>query len=151
MIKIATRCDLRWMIRRDMPDVMAIEAASFDYPWTEADFLTALRQKNCIGMVATADNRIVGYMVYELNKGKLPLLNFAVAPSHRRECIGQQMVRKLVDKLSQHGRRKITLTVRETNLAAQLFFHDHGFTATGVSRGHYEDSGEDGYEMEFRI
>ena len=48
----ATALHIRWMIRRDMPDVMGIEVASFEYAWTEDDFLRCLRQRNCIGMVA---------------------------------------------------------------------------------------------------
>ena len=44
-----TRVHIRWMIRRDMPEVLAIEHASFEYPWCEEEFLRVLRQRNCIG------------------------------------------------------------------------------------------------------
>ena len=30
-----TRVHIRWMIRRDMPEVLAIEHASFEHAWTE--------------------------------------------------------------------------------------------------------------------
>ena len=120
------RVHIRWMIRRDMPEVLRAEQASFDYSWTEDDFLRCLRQRNCIGMVAEHDERVVGFMIYELHKTKLHVLNFAVAPAWRRIGIGTQMVDKLVGKLSSHRRTKITLAVRETNLAAQLFFRDPG-------------------------
>ena len=48
------QCDvqIRWMIRRDMPEVLDIERLSFEFAWTEEDFLCCLRQRNCIGMVA---------------------------------------------------------------------------------------------------
>ena len=42
---------IRWMIRRDMPGVLEIEKLSFEYPWTEEDFIRCLRRRNCIGMV----------------------------------------------------------------------------------------------------
>ena len=53
------------MIRRDMPEVLAIEGESFEFPWLEDDFIHCLRQRNCIGMVAEHEDRVVGFMIYE--------------------------------------------------------------------------------------
>jgi ribosomal-protein-alanine N-acetyltransferase len=61
------------------------------------------------------------------------------------------MVSKLVGKLSSHRRSKITLAVRERNLAAQVFFRAQDFKATKVLRNYYEDSGEDAFQMEYRV
>ena len=149
--KDKVRVHIRWMIRRDMPEVLRAEQDSFDHAWTEDDFLRCLRQRNCIGMVAEHEDRVVGFMIYELHKTKLHVLNFAVAPAWRRVGVGTQMVTKLVGKLSSHRRTKITLAVRESNLPAQLFFRSQAFQATRVLRGYYEDSGEDAYLMHYRI
>ena len=129
MDKCGTGIHIRWMIRRDMPDVLRTETESFDYAWTEEDFLRCLRQRNCIGMVAEHNDRVVGFMIYELHKNKLHILNFAVHPGYRRFGVGAQMVAKLISKLSSHRRTRITLEVRETNLGAQLFFRSQGFLA----------------------
>lgn len=149
--KAQVRVHIRWMIRRDMPEVLQAEQESFEYSWTEEDFLRCLRQRNCIGMVAEAGEKVVGFMIYELHKSKLHILNFAVSPAQRRAGIGGQMVAKLVSKLSSHRRTRITLEVRETNLAAQLFFRSQGFRAVRVLRGYYEDSGEDAFLMQYRF
>ena len=61
------------------------------------------------------------------------------------------MVAKLISKLSSHRRTRITLEVRETNLAAQLFFRTQGFKAMRVLRTYYEDSGEDAFLMQYRL
>jgi ribosomal-protein-alanine N-acetyltransferase len=143
------RLHIRWMIRRDMAEVLKAEVASFEYAWTEEDFLRCLRQRNCIGMVAEIHDRIVGFMIYELHKSKLHVLNFAVAPQHRRTGIGRTMVKKLIGKLATHRRSKITLAVRERNLAAQLFFRGQEFKAVRVLRDYYEDSREDAFLMEY--
>lgn len=140
---------VRWMIRRDLPDVLGVEAVSFASPWSEDEFLGTLRQRNCIPMVAECGDRVVGFMVYELHKARLEVLNFAVGPEHRRRDIGSQMVRKLKSKLSTHRRRQVTATVRETNAAALGFFRGHGFLATKLLRGHYDDTGEDGIRLAF--
>jgi ribosomal-protein-alanine N-acetyltransferase len=137
------------MIRRDMPEVLAIEHASQEFPWCEEEFLRVLRQRNCIGMVAEHGERVVGFMIYELHKSKLQVLNFAVHPEHRRQDVGHQMVAKLVGKLSSHRRTRIALMLRETSLNAQLFFKIQGFRATEVVRDHFEDTGEDAYHMQY--
>src|SRR5690606_15685441 len=83
---------------------------------------------NCIGMVAEdAMGLVVGFMVYELHKRQLHLLKFAVAKRYRRLGVGAQMVAKLVGKLGPHLLTRIVLEVRESNLAAQLFFRAQGF------------------------
>src|SRR6476659_335692 len=149
--KEQVRVHIRWMIRRDMPEVLQTEQASFEFAWTEEDFLRCLRQRNCIGMVAEQGEKVVGFMIYELHKSRLNILNFAVSPAYRRVAIGTQMVAKLISKLSSHRRTRITLEVRETNLAAQLFFRAQGFKAIKVLRSFYEDSGEDAFLMQYRL
>ena len=129
-----TRVHIRWMIRRDMPEVLAIEHASFEFPWCEEDFLRCLRQRNCIGMVAEHGERIVGFMIYELHRNKIHVLDFATHPEFRRHGVGRQMVAKLVGKLSRQRRNRIALFVRETNLPAQFFFRVVGFRRRGDPR-----------------
>jgi len=141
---------IRWMIRRDMPSVLAIENQSFEFPWSEEEFIRALRQRNCIGMVAELNEVVVGFMIYELHKNRLHVLNFAVNQDFRRNGVGRSMIDKLIGKLSYQRRSRILLEVRETNLPAQLFFKSAGFQAVSVLRSFYEDSPEDAYVMQFR-
>ena len=148
-LKAQVRVHIRWMIRRDMPEVLAIEHASFEYPWCEEEFLRVLRQRNCIGMVAEYGERVVGFMIYELHKNKLHVLDFATHPEFRRQGVGHQMIGKLVGKLSSHRRTRIALYVRETNLASQLFYRVQGFRAVEVAREHYQDTGEDAFVMQY--
>ena len=144
-----TPVHIRWFIRGDMAKVLKIEHESFEFPRSEEDFLTCLRQRNCIGLVAECDQKIVGFMIYELHKSRLRILNFAVAAESRRMQVGTQMVQNLIGKLSPQRRTEIILEVRETNLAAQLFFQAHNFRAVTVLRGHYDDTTEDAYLMRY--
>jgi ribosomal-protein-alanine N-acetyltransferase len=140
---------VRWMIRRDMPEVLTIEREAFEFPWLDEDFTRCLRQRNCIGMVAEYADSVVAFMIYELHRSRLHVLNFAVLRSHRRLGIGTHMLRKLSAKLAPERRNRIALEVRETNLAAQLFFRASGFRATSVLKDFYQDTTEDAYLMEF--
>jgi len=144
------RVHIRWMIRRDMNEVLDIENESFEFPWSEEDFIRCLRQRNCIGMVADCDDEVAGFMIYELHKSRLHVLNFAVGAEFRRRGVAGQMIAKLQSKLSCQRRNRILLEVRETNLAAQLFFRQVGFRAVSVLRDFYDDTTEDAYLMQYR-
>ena len=139
---------IRWMIRRDMPEVLAIEQRSYVNPWIEEDFLHCLRQRNCVGMVAEIGELVVGHIVYELHTRILKVLNLAVHPHHRNQGVGRQMIEKLVSRLTTHGRSGIHVDVRETNIGAQLFLKSVCFAAIKLRRKYYDDTGEDAYLME---
>ena len=144
-----TRVHIGWLLRRHFPEMLAIERASFEYPWREDDFLRRLRECNCIGLVAEHGDRVVGFMIYEIGKHMILLLDFAVDPAFHRQGVGRQMAAKLIGRLWSQRRTLIATEVRETNLAGQLFWRSQGFQATGVIAGHYEDTGEDAYVMEY--
>lgn len=141
---------IRWTVRRDMPDVQRIEDSCFQFPWSESDFIRCLRQRNVIAMCAEVNELIAGFMIYELHRNRLHVLNFAVSPDFRRRGVGKAMVEKLIGKLSPQRRCRIMLEVRETNIAAQLFFRSQGFKAVSLLRDFYEDTAEDAYLMQYR-
>ena len=144
-------CHIRWGIRRDMPEVLAIESEVFAYAWSEDDFIRCLRQRNCIQMVAERNESVVGFVVYELHKTRLHILNLAVDPTYQRQRVGAQLVNKLLLKLAPQRRSRIMLEVCETNLGAQLFFRAMGFRAISVLREFYEDTDEDAYLMQLSL
>ena len=157
---------VRWMIRRDMPEVLEIEDDS-ESPWCEEVFVRYLKQRNCVGMVAEHDRQldeideegnpqvecvVVGFMVYELHKNRIDVMNFAVHPSSRRRGVGMQMVKKLFSKLTADRRTRLRYDVREANLSGQQFLRRLGWCAVSVSRsGHVRADGtmEDSYRMEY--
>lgn len=142
---------IRWMIKRDMPEVLEIEGMSFAAPWSEEDFISSLKRRNCIGMVCEAtvghDDFLIGYMIYDLEKNSLNLLNFAVHPDYRRKGAGKLMVDKLIGKLSDQRRSRLTTTVSEANLEALQFFKANEFIATNIEKGYYDDSDDDAIKM----
>jgi [ribosomal protein S18]-alanine N-acetyltransferase len=144
------RVHIRWMIRRDMPEVLQIERQSFEFPWVDDDFIRCLRQRNCIGMVAEHEGRVVGFMIYELHRTRIHVINFAVGGLYHRLGVGSQMIAKLIAKLTVQRRSRIVLEVRETNLDAQLFFRENGFRAVSVLHKFYDDTPEDAYLMQYR-
>jgi len=146
----AGQVEIRWGIHRHLPDALRIENACFPLPWSENDFLRCLRQRNVVWMVAEVGQPMAGFMIYELHRNRLHLLSFAVHPDYQRRGIGSHMIQKLTSKLSPQRRNRLMLEVRETNVAAQLFFKSQGFRAVSLLRDFYEDTTEDAYLMQYR-
>lgn len=132
-----------------MPEVLRIENEGYGaMAWKEEQFLQCLRQRNCIGMVAELGEEVAGFMIYELHKDSVVVVNLAVKSSLRRRSIGRQMMNKLKSKLSSHRRTRLEFTVRESNLGAQCFLRNSGLKARlPILKGHFQDTGEDGYRM----
>ena len=142
---------IRWMIRRDMPEVLAIEQSAFEYPWSEDDFKDALRHRNTVSMVAENDHgRIVGLYAYVFTPQRLDVINLAVHSRHRRNGIGRAMLDKLKSKLSREYHNMLIIDVREFNLGGQLFLKSQGFVCDATMRNHYAVTDEDAYRFVFR-
>jgi [ribosomal protein S18]-alanine N-acetyltransferase len=136
-----------------MQEVLEIEQHSFEYPWSPNDFTCCTMRCNCIGMISEYECRIVGFMIYELRKTHIHLLNFAVHERFRRIGVGTQMINILTSKLgtqNRSGRNKILLELRETNLDAQIFFRRMNFRVISTLKSFYNETAEDAYLMQYK-
>lgn len=152
------KAHIRWvLLSRDLPAMLFIEKASSSDPLIEADFEYYHRQKKTYLIVAEIKEKIVGFMIYKLQKPKklqpsqFFILNFAVHPDWRRQGIGKQMAENIISKITTFRCDRITIDVREKNLDAQLFLCSCGFRATSISREFYPDTGEDAFVFEYII
>lgn len=141
---------IRHMIRRDMPAVLDIEESSYEFPWSEEEFIRCLRQRNIIGMVAECNDSVVAFVIYEFHKNRLHVLDLAVDSRFRRQGIGRNILERLKSKISHERRNRIALEIRERNVVGQLFFQSCGYRAVSVLREFWDDTDEDAYVMEYR-
>ena len=146
---------IRHFVRRDLPEMIRIEARSFRLPWNEKDFVQAQRDRTCWSIVAEDSNAVMGYVVYSTTRGSIEMLNLAVDPIARRMGIGSALVDHVIGKLSTRRQQVLVAVPSERNLAGHLFFRARGFLATGIERlpyGPRDDSyDEDGYRFEYRV
>lgn len=124
---------IRWMIQRDMAEVLSIEDAS-PHPWDADEIRAALRQRNCVAMVAEVGDRIVGWMNYAIYKRRIHLLNLAVHPHYQLCGIGRMMLAKLQNKLEPDRRTSIVADVHERCLGAQKWLRACGWRAISTRR-----------------
>ena len=146
---------LRWSNKTDLFEMLNIEQKSFENPWTENTFIQCLRQRNFVAKVAyrvKKPEKVFGFMIYELRKEKINLINFVVDPNFRREGIGSMMIFQVQNKLSKNRKKEINFNIRESNLTGQLFLKAQGFNATrDIFRRYYADTGEDAYHMIYKM
>ena len=94
-------------------------------------------------MVAELGDEIVGFMIYELHRDKIHVLDFATHLDRRRQGIGRQMIAKLIGKLSSQRRSKLEFIVRESSAADSTVLagtrsqgnRDHPRAFPGFQRG----------------
>lgn len=143
------RAHLRWLIRRDMPEVLGIEALCFEFPDNEEDFIRVLRTRNSIGKVAEVRDRVVAFVIYENFKTHVNVLNLAVVPRCQRHGLGTQIIDDLKSRLTPFRRKRICVTIRERNVDGQLFFKAAGFRCVQVVHDFYEHVDDDALMMEY--
>ena len=151
---------IRWMIRPDLGAALAIETATFRDPWTEEAFLRTLRKRSVVPAVAEVmdpgsarHGQIAGFLVYELSKWKLQVLNLAVGHEWRRQRVGARLLASLRRKLTNNEhicRASIVVDVLESNLPMQLFLRAQGWRCNTVLRGDDRDGGEDTFRFAWR-
>lgn len=142
---------VRFAIRADLPHILAIEAASFEIPWTEDEFLALQKDVRCIGLVAEVNGYVVGYLFYKLYKKHTHLLNLAVHRGYRREGVAQSLINWPRNRLRIQKRFSLTARVRESNLPAQLFLRSQHFRCVSISKNYFEGENEDAYCFIYRL
>jgi ribosomal-protein-alanine N-acetyltransferase len=135
------------MIPADLDQVMAIERASFPFPWSTRFFLEELRVECARSLVVEIGTRVVGYVLFWLLPDEIDVHNVAVHSEFRRRGIGRVLLQQVVEQGRERQLSQVTLEVRESNIPAQMLYRSMGFTHTGVRKGYYADNGEDALIM----
>ena len=141
---------IRWMIRRDMPEMIEIEQTEVGPIWEEEDFLRTLRQRNCIGMVAEIGDKIAGFIIYELHKNYLEIVKIGASPQYYKSAI-TQMLDKLKSKLSSHRRTRLAITVPLKNLPLLKLLRKENFKAVANYDDYYEDFDSDAIKLRYKL
>lgn len=142
--------NVRLMLKRDLFQVLAIEEANTQSPWTERDFRKFMGAKGNIGFVAEYREQIVGFCLYQYLPSKFCILltELSVRNDVFRRGVGTVMFQHLVNMSKGLQVAKVNYFVLESNLTCQLFLRSQGFRAVRIHRGYYEEYDEDVYEME---
>jgi len=131
---------MRTMREPDVPEVVAIERASYQFPWSEGIFRDCLR----VGYtcrVATIGKQITGYGVMSVGAGEAHILNLCVAEAFRCRGLGRQLLTVLLERAAAAAMKEAFLEVRPSNTAAIRLYLANGFEQVGMRRGYYQAVG----------
>src|SRR5579863_9716925 len=131
---------IRPMRDSDVPEVVALERASYQFPWSEGIFRDCLRVGYTCRVV-TSDNRVMGYGVMSVGAGEAHILNLCIDAAFRCQGIGRRMLDYLLDRGAAAGMAEAFLEVRPSNTAAIRLYLSLGFDQVGMRRGYYQAVG----------
>ncbi|MFO7275991.1 MAG: ribosomal protein S18-alanine N-acetyltransferase [Pseudomonadota bacterium] len=128
---------IRPMTEHDVPAVVAIERASYQFPWSEGIFRDCLRV-GYVCRVVTVGDEVIGYGVMSTGAGEAHILNLCVSSAYRCQGIGRRLLDYLLDRGAAMGMTEAFLEVRPSNTAAIRLYQSMGFEQVGLRRGYYQ-------------
>ena len=140
LIQSAPDIAIRPMTEADVATVVALERASYQFPWSEGIFRDCLRVGYICRVVTSAD-RLIGYGVMSVGAGEAHILNLCVDTAFRCQGIGRRMLDYLLDRGAAAGMSEAFLEVRPSNTAAIRLYLSLGFDQVGMRRGYYQAVG----------
>lgn len=121
----------RWMIERDMPQVLAIDAL-LPAPWGEERLLNYFRHRiQHVAVRYDQDDVVLGYASFSRRPYFLNLGLLAVHPADRRKGVGTCLMERIKSKLGSE-RERINCCVPETEVGTQLFLKAQGFKCVEI-------------------
>jgi len=136
------------MRRRHLRSVLRIEGQVYPTPWTHGLFVSelALRSSRAY-VIARVGRDLVGYAGLMMSVDDGHVTTIAVDPDWHRQGIGTRLLLALAREAIDRGANALTLEVRLSHRGAQSLYQRFGFSAVGVRKGYYADTGEDALIM----
>jgi len=131
---------IRQMTDADVPAVVAIERASYQFPWSEGIFRDCLR----VGYICRSvvlEGQVIGYGIMSIGAGESHILNLCVLETMRNRGVGRALLQYLLDRAAAAGMSEAFLEVRPSNTAAIRLYQALGFEQVGMRRGYYHAVG----------
>jgi [ribosomal protein S18]-alanine N-acetyltransferase len=140
LLKASAELAIRPMRTSDVADVVAIERASYQFPWSEGIFRDCLRV-GYVCRVATINRGVSGYGVMSVGAGEAHILNLCIGAAYRCRGVGRRLLGYLVERAAAAGMSEAFLEVRPTNTTAIRLYQAMGFEQVGMRRGYYQAVG----------
>jgi ribosomal protein S18 acetylase RimI-like enzyme len=145
----------RWIIRADIPNLVALDEAANVRSWDAEQFISTLKGGNSTGHILELcdSGRVIGCILYEIHANHYEITKFVVHPEFRNSGVANDLLRILKNKLSVDRRPLINAIVDEYDTATQQLLWAAGFRATGVMQGYFESLFEtsDGYVFKYSV
>jgi [ribosomal protein S18]-alanine N-acetyltransferase len=108
------------------------------WSWTPARVQQFISGPESSVVVARRDGRVAAFAIMHFGEEVAHLNLLAVAPEHRRQGLGRQLMAWLTTTAVVAGVLRINLELRTNNEAARLFYEGLGFDQRGIIQGYYQ-------------
>jgi ribosomal-protein-alanine N-acetyltransferase len=137
------------MTLSDLSQVLALENLCYTTPWSLNSFRYELGNSDAILQVAVLNARIIGYVCVRTILDMTHLLNITVMPEFRRKGVAGMLLGDVIDELKRiKPGVRLTLEVRQSNIAAIRLYEKFGFQVTGRRKKYYQKPEDDALLME---
>lgn len=130
----------RPMTLTDVPDVIAVERASYTFPWSEGVFRDCIRV-GYLCRVVEANGELAGYGIMSYGAGEAHILNICVRADLRGQGIGRKLMLFLLERARAAQMEDVFLEVRPSNPTAIALYASLGFSQIGVRKAYYQAAG----------
>lgn len=132
--------EIRPMTEADVAAVIAVERASYQFPWSEGIFRDCLRVGYTCRVVMV-ENQVSGYGIMSTGAGEAHILNVCVRAALRCRGVGRRLLEYLLARAAAVGMSEAYLEVRPSNGTAIRLYQSLGFQHVGLRRGYYQAVG----------
>jgi [ribosomal protein S18]-alanine N-acetyltransferase len=108
------------------------------WSWTPARVQHFITGAETSVIVARRERHVAAFAIMHFGDDVAHLNLLAVAPEHRRQGLGSQLMDWLTTTAIEAGVFRINLEVRTQNEAARSFYERLGFAQLGVVQGYYQ-------------
>lgn len=140
---------IRKMTVADLPQVEALEQASFTTPWPRGSFEYELRPDSfsiclvAVDQVPGEGEILCGVIVAWRIVDSLEIGTISVADNYRHLGLGRNLLVQAILLSQEQGVVEAILEVRASNQDALRLYYGLGFETVGIRPGYYEDNNED--------
>ena len=151
-LPVANLARVRVLQLSDLPRILPLENAAYDFPWSEAIFRDCFNAKYT-GLAIEIQGTFLGYGMLSVAAGEAHILNVVVDVNQRGRGLGKKLVKRLIDQARWHRVERIFLEVRGSNNIARHLYSGLGFLEIGLRKSYYpgRQSREDAVVMSLQL
>ena len=120
----------------DLDGIVQIERAVNPFPWGEEALRDTIASSGH-HLMSLREGRAVGFLLSSFVLDEAQLLLIGVSPDWQGVGVGGQLLKELINRSQDQGRKLIYLEVRSGNERALRLYRSLGFIDIGVRRDYY--------------
>jgi len=126
LIAVISKSRFRLMVENDLDEVIAIEEATYPFPWTRRIFYDCLKV-GYLCQVLELNKKIVAYCVMSVAVEEAHLLTIVVPEDEQGKGYGKKMLNEMILQAINDNAKK----------AAIQLYHQRGFNELGIRSNYY--------------